>query len=250
MTALSVNLNKIALLRNSRGRDYPNVVEFAMRFLEYGVDGITIHPRPDQRHIKTADVYALGELLSSYDNAELNVEGYPSDAFMQLIATNSIDQVTLVPDAESQLTSDHGWDLHHYQKQLKDIVAQIHDYGSRTAVFINPDAEQMQYLPAIQVDRIELYTESYANAFGSARQEAVWSHYANAVNAALAAGVQINAGHDLDLNNLASFLSIGNILEVSIGHALTVECLELGMEQIIQRYLAICAGFNPSAQHG
>ncbi len=240
MTALSVNLNKIALLRNSRGRNYPNVVEFATRFLERGVNGITIHPRPDQRHIRTADVYDLGVLLSSYAAAELNIEGYPSDGFLQLIAATSPDQVTLVPDALNQLTSDHGWDVRRHQAWLRDIVTRLHDYGCRVALFVDHDAAQMQYLTALQVDRIELYTERYAAAFGSAEQETVLAQYAAAVNAALAVGVQVNAGHDLNLNNLARFLSIGDILEVSIGHSLTVECLELGMAAVIQRYLAIC----------
>ena len=242
MTHLSVNLNKIALLRNARGRDYPNVVDFATRFLDRGVDGITIHPRPDQRHIKPADARDLAILLSAYPHAELNMEGCPNRAFLQLVEETRPDQVTLVPDAEDQLTSDHGWDLHRDRDRIKDVVARVHDCGCRVSVFIDPDPEQIKRMPETQAERIELYTESYAAAFGADNEATVWARYKRAATVAMAAGIQINAGHDLELNNLGRFLSIGNVLEVSIGHALIVECIEHGMDAVIQRYLAICHG--------
>ena len=240
MTALSVNLNKIALLRNSRGRDFPNVVEFAKKFIELGVHGITIHPRPDERHIHRKDAYALGELLSDYKDVEFNIEGYPSDDFLTIIAETKPDQCTLVPDEPGQLTSDHGWNLIAHGDQLIDTLKRINDAGVRTATFLDPNRSQVERAAVIGVDRIELYTEAYATAFASGDYETVLQSYREASDLAQKLGIGVNAGHDLDLQNLPAFLAIGGILEVSIGHVLTVECIEQGMGNVIGRYLDIC----------
>lgn len=242
MTALSVNLNKIALLRNSRGRNYPCVTDFAERFIELGVNGITIHPRPDERHIKRQDAYELAALLADDKDIELNIEGFPNDAFLQLVEEIRPDQCTLVPDAEDQLTSDHGWDFPRQGEMVEKVVAQINDWGVRSAVFLDPDIQQVELAAVSGAQRIELYTEGYANAWGTAGAGNTFAQYREAALRAQALGLGVNAGHDLDLHNLADFLTIPGILEVSIGHALTVECLESGMGDVIRRYLDICHG--------
>lgn len=240
MTALSVNLNKLALLRNSRGRNYPDVCSFAERFIALGVQGITIHPRPDERHIRRSDAYALGELLRTHPHVEFNIEGNPSAAFMQLVSEVRPHQCTLVPDADHQLTSDHGWDCVAQQDLLRGICSQLRDLGIRPAVFLDPDPAQAVQAAAVGADRIELYTEAWAQAWGRADAAAVFERYRQAATAAQQAGLGVNAGHDLDLRNLADFLRIPGILEVSIGHALMVECIEQGMEPVVRQYLAIC----------
>ncbi|MDC0598697.1 pyridoxine 5'-phosphate synthase [Gammaproteobacteria bacterium] len=240
MTDLSVNLNKIALLRNSRGRDYPNIVSYAQRFVDRGVQGITIHPRPDERHIKRQDAYDLAEFLRTNKDVELNIEGYPSDDFLQLIEATKPAQCTLVPDAENQLTSDHGWDLHEHYQFLTEIILRIKDFGVRTAIFLDPVLEQVELAAQSGCDRLELYTESYAEAFGTPDADRVFQQYREAAQKAQELGLGINAGHDLDLSNLAKFLTIPAILEVSIGHALTVECIDQGMNSVVSQYLAIC----------
>lgn len=242
MTALSVNLNKIALLRNSRGRDYPNVVRFAEKFIALGVQGITIHPRPDERHIKYRDAYELGEFLQDFPNVEFNIEGYPNEDFLGIIQDVRPDQCTLVPDGEAQLTSDHGWNFHEQGEFVASINARIKDWGVRVAVFLDPDVSQIAPAAHAGSDRIELYTEAFANAWGTPEQATVLAGYRDTARQAQAAGLGVNAGHDLDLNNLGDFLTIPDILEVSIGHALTVECIEAGMEQIVGKYLALCHG--------
>ncbi|MDR2213704.1 MAG: pyridoxine 5'-phosphate synthase [Pseudomonadales bacterium] len=242
MTALSLNLNKLALLRNSRGRNYPDLLSFAERFIALGVDGLTIHPRPDQRHIRRDDVYALAEFLQNYPHIEYNIEGYPSGDFLSLIREVKPTQCTLVPDAEAQLTSDHGWDCRAQAPLLREVVADIKAHGVRCAVFLDPDPEQAPQAAALGADRIELYTEAYAAAHGTPRQAAVLADYVAAAARARECGLGVNAGHDLSLANLGDFLAIGGILEVSIGHALTVECIELGMNTVIPRYLALCHG--------
>jgi len=242
MTDLSVNLNKIALLRNSRGRDYPNVVDFAQRFIALGVQGITIHPRPDERHIKRQDAYDLAACLKSFPDVELNIEGYPSEDFLRLVEETRPDQCTLVPDAENQLTSDHGWNFHEQLDFVSDVVSQINSWDVRSAVFLDPDLSQVEGAAASGSQRIELYTESYAQAWGSSHQADCLAAYKAVADKARSLGLAVNAGHDLDLANLADFLAIGNVLEVSIGHALTVECLETGMADVIKRYLDICCG--------
>jgi len=240
VTKLSVNVNKIALLRNSRGRDYPNVVDFASKFIALGVHGITIHPRQDQRHITDQDAVDLAQLLSDYPEAELNIEGYPSEHFLRLIEETSPDQCTLVPDDVNQLTSDHGWDFTEHGGFLKEVIQRIGAAGTRTAAFVDPDLTQIELAGKSGVDRIELYTESYAASYWTDDRKGTFALYEQAAAKARQIGLGLNAGHDLDLNNLARFLEIEGILEVSIGHALTVECIEQGMDNVIRRYLEIC----------
>lgn len=240
MTVLSVNLNKIALLRNSRGRDYPDVVDFAQKLIALGVRGITIHPRQDERHITKQDAYDLGHLISGYEDVELNIEGYPSDDFQKLVAGVKPTQCTLVPDSPTQLTSDHGWDLTEHYDQVRDACSRLNSMGIRSAIFLDPDKSQIKMAPGTGTRRIELYTEEYAATYGTKDNGMVFRKYEEAAMQAQNLGLGVNAGHDLDLVNLANFLKIEGILEVSIGHALTVECIENGMQDVISRYLAVC----------
>ncbi len=238
MTKLSVNLNKIALLRNSRGRDFPNVVEFAKKFIALGADGITVHPREDERHITRQDVIDLGELLVDLD-VEFNVEGYPSKVFLELIEKLKPTQATLVPDSPSQLTSDHGWDLSRDGEFVKEICESINSLKVRTAIFLDPDVEQVKLAPQTKTARIELYTEAYASSYGTRRAQKIWEQFNQASLQAQQLGLGVNAGHDLDLLNLDKFLEIERVLEVSIGHALMVECIEQGAESVMEQYLRI-----------
>ena len=240
MTRLSVNLNKIALLRNSRGSDHPNVVAFAGKFIDLGVDGITVHPRQDERHTRRSDVRALEQLCASIAGVEFNVEGYPGEEFLDLVEDVDADQCTLVPDDVNQLTSDHGWDIKKSAELLGPVLDRLRKAGIRSSLFIDPVPDQVQAAADIGADRIELYTEEYARSFKSSLQSSVLQKYQEATKIAVQFGIGVNAGHDLNLANLPSFLDIGNILEVSIGHALTVECIERGMEQVIPAYLHIC----------
>jgi len=241
MTALSVNLNKIALLRNSRGRDYPNVLAYGEKLIGMGVHGLTVHPRQDERHATKQDTRDLSRLTQQHPEVEFNVEGYPSDQFMQLIAETKPDQCTLVPDAPDQLTSDHGWDLTIHFEWVADLARQLNSLGVRSSLFIDPSVEQIQLAAKAGVDRVELYTEAYAHGFSAGDCVEVLAQYAEATRTAQDLGLGVNAGHDLDLSNLSEFLTIPNILEVSIGHALTVESLEFGVAEVIKRYLKICA---------
>lgn len=241
MTRLSVNLNKIALLRNSRGRDFPNVLDFAQKFIHLGVKGITVHPRQDERHITRQDAMDLGAMLERFDGVELNIEGYPSEDFIQLIESVKPDQCTLVPDAPDQLTSDHGWDITAQASTLEPILKRIKAAGVRVAVFLDPDVKQVDAAAQSNVDRIELYTEGYASAFGTENQADTMEQYRLAALRAQELGIGVNAGHDLDLTNLPDFLTIPDILEVSIGHVLTVECIEQGMTFVTRQYLDICS---------
>jgi pyridoxine 5-phosphate synthase len=240
MTALSVNLNKLALLRNSRGRNYPDLLRFAERFIALGVTGITIHPRPDQRHIRRDDVYALADFLHGHPQVEYNIEGFPSRDFLTLIRDVKPTQCTLVPDADNQLTSDHGWDCRAQGDFLHEVISEIKNLGVRCALFLDPDPAQAEAAAALGTDRIELYTEAYAAAHGTPNQQAVLTDYAATTRRAQELGLGVNAGHDLSLDNLGDFLALGGILEVSIGHALTVECIEQGLDVVIPRYLALC----------
>jgi len=239
MTILSVNLNKIALLRNSRGRDFPNVIDFAERVIGLGVTGITVHPRPDERHITRKDVYELSEFLKLKGGVEFNIEGFPSREFLDLVLSVNPSQCTLVPDEPDQLTSDHGWQVKQYEELLKAVLDEIHDAGIRSSLFLDPVPSLVDEVAGVGANRIELYTEEYASSFGSAEQEQVLRSYADTAARASELGIGINAGHDLDLMNLGAFLQIPNILEVSIGHALIVECLEQGVAKVIKQYLAI-----------
>ena len=245
-TKLSVNLNKIALLRNSRGHDYPNVIDFANKALAAGADGITIHPRPDQRHATYNDVKELAGFLESRTNAELNIEGYPTDTFLDIVMKYKPDQVTLVPDAPDQLTSDHGWDLSKYGAFVRDIIERIRSVGIRSSLFLDPVPEQIDIAADIKTDRIELYTADYAAAFGTSLEDDVYNRYESAARHARDNGLGVNAGHDLNLDNLGRFLDIPGILEVSIGHALTVESLDIGFANVIEKYIAIIHAANPN----
>jgi pyridoxine 5-phosphate synthase len=242
-TVLSVNVNKIALLRNSRGRNFPDVLAFVRRLIGLGVRGITVHPRQDERHITRQDVVDITALLQEFPGVEFNIEGYPSPEFLALIERVRPAQCTLVPDAPDQLTSDHGWDIPRNDVLLRTVLTQLRGWGVRSSVFLDPDVAQVRAAAALGKaqgpDRIELYTEAYASAFGTPDADAVLERYRAAAAEATSLGLGLNAGHDLDLQNLGRFLSIPGILEVSIGHALVVECLEQGVETVIRQYHAI-----------
>ena len=239
MTKLSVNLNKIALLRNSRDSDFPNLLDFANLCVNAGVHGLTIHPRPDQRHARYADVYNLVALVAEKNDIELNIEGNPTDKFLQVVLEARPTQCTLVPDDPNQLTSDHGWDINKHGQRLKEIVGQLRDAGIRSSIFIDPDPKQIKLAKGTDTDRIELYTESYARAFGGNNEQTVFEQFYEAARVAQEIEIGVNAGHDLNQENLAKFLTIPDVLEVSIGHALTVESLLSGFEKTIKNYLAI-----------
>jgi pyridoxine 5-phosphate synthase len=240
MTNLSVNLNKIALLRNSRGRDFPNVIEFAKKLIALGVHGITVHPRQDERHITKRDAIELGELLSQNPMVEFNIEGYPSEDFLMLVEKIKPTQCTLVPDSPEQLTSDHGWDLEKDGEFVQGICTRLSAAGIRSAIFLDPNINQVKLAPHTSARRIELYTEEYAATFNTPKHEVVFGRFKAASLEAQRLGLGVNAGHDLDLVNLPKFLTIEGILEVSIGHVLTIECIEHGMQSVIGKYLDIC----------
>tara|TARA_R110000824_G_scaffold288508_2_gene476679 strand:- start:267884 stop:268612 length:729 start_codon:yes stop_codon:yes gene_type:complete len=242
MTVLSVNLNKLALLRNSRGHNYPDLLHYARRFIGLGVHGLTIHPRPDERHIKQQDARDLAALLKDYPEVEFNIEGYPSEAFLQLVEACQPTQCTLVPDTEAQLTSDHGWDFIQHLETLKPLIARLKKSAIRVAVFIDPEPDQIKLAAQSGADRIELYTEEFCRQYGHDDSERVLVQYRNAAILAQSLGLGVNAGHDLNLLNLPAFLNIPDILEVSIGHALTIECIDQGIEKVVAQYLKICQG--------
>lgn len=242
MTALSINVNKVAVLRNSRGGERPDVCWAARTCIDAGADGITVHPRPDCRHIRPDDVYALAEMMT----VEYNLEGNPYSAanpnypgFLQLVREVRPTQVTLVPDSSEQITSDHGWDLAADDGRLAPIIAELQQLGCRVSLFMDPDPAQMQGAAEVGADRVELYTEDYARAHGTARQREVYSRYRAAAEAARDAGLGVNAGHDLNLDNLADFLTIDGILEVSIGHAVIADALIFGLAETVRRYRAL-----------
>jgi pyridoxine 5-phosphate synthase len=238
MTHLSINVNKIALLRNSRGRNYPDVRAFADRCLALGAHGITLHPRPDQRHARYSDVPVLKTLCQQYGR-ELNVEGNPTREFLDVVIKSQADQCTLVPDDPTQLTSDHGWNVHKDAEQLRPAIKELKNAGIRVSLFMDFDSHDIPFARELGADRIELYTEPYAELFGSADCKSMVDRFSQAAATAQRAGLGVNAGHDLSLDNLAEFLKIPKILEVSIGHAFVVECLEHGIESVMQRYLKI-----------
>ncbi|MFN8293127.1 MAG: pyridoxine 5'-phosphate synthase [Chitinophagales bacterium] len=232
-TALSVNVNKIALLRNSRGSNIPDVVQFAIGCEKYGAQGITIHPRPDERHITRKDVSALKEVVTT----EFNIEGYPTEDFVQMVIATQPAQCTLVPDLPGQLTSDHGWDCVQHRQFLQKTIERFKEKGIRVSLFIDPVEEQLAAAKETGTDRIEFYTGPYAHHFYTNKHEAVLP-LAKAAQTCVELGLGINAGHDLNLDNL-QFLkqNIPHLLEVSIGHALVRDCLYLGLENTIQLYL-------------
>lgn len=234
MTRLSVNINKIATLRNARGGNNPDVERVALDCESFGAQGITVHPRPDERHIRHKDVLELKPLL----HTEFNIEGYPSESFMELVTGVHPAQVTLVPDAADQLTSNHGWDTKAQQDFLVNIVARLKAANIRTSIFVDADTEMVKYAAATGADRVELYTEPYASGYEKNREEAI-APFTVAAEAARHEGLGLNAGHDLSLINLKYFHTVIPWLdEVSIGHALICDALYLGLEQSIHRYLA------------
>jgi pyridoxine 5-phosphate synthase len=238
MTKLSVNINKVALLRNARGRNFPNVAAFATRCLVLGAHGITLHPRPDQRHARYSDIAEL-KMVCQAHGAELNIEGYPEPRFLSEVIQAKPAQCTLVPDSPGQLTSDHGWDLRQHASLLRSVCTDLRAAGIRVSVFVDADNPELELSRELGADRIELYTEPYAAAYDTAADSDILESYRDAARRAQRAGLGVNAGHDLSLENLGAFLQIPNILEVSIGHALIVECLELGLPTVIGRYLEI-----------
>ncbi len=239
MTRLSVNINKVALLRNSRNNGIPSVIHAAEQCIAAGAHGITVHPRPDQRHIRTSDVYELAAFLKGFPHVEFNIEGNPYPDFLELVGRVRPAQCTLVPDDPAAFTSDHGWDLRVDAKRLGPIVAEITKSGARVSLFMDAESDQWTTARSIGADRVELYTEPYANAFGKPDFDSVFARYANAAAAAQSAGLGINAGHDLNLANLGAFHRIPGILEVSIGHALIADALDLGISIAVRAYLRI-----------
>ena len=234
MTRLSVNINKIATLRNSRGGDNPNLIQVAKNCERFGAEGITVHPRPDERHIRYQDVYDLAKIITT----EFNIEGNPKeDKFVELVLATKPHQVTLVPDTLNQLTSDHGWDTINEQDYLKNIIAKFKSAGIRVSIFVDPVEEMVRAAATTGTDRIELYTEAYAREFANGNKEKAVAPYVGAAKVATTLGLGINAGHDLDSFNL-NYLSkaIPNMNEVSIGHALICDALYLGLENTIQLY--------------
>lgn len=233
MTRLSVNINKIATLRNSRGGKIPSVKEATIRCQEFGAQGITVHPRPDERHITRHDVYEIKPLVYT----EFNIEGYPGEDFMKMVTEVKPHQVTLVPDSHDQLTSDHGWDTWKHMSFLKEVIARLHENGIRTSIFVDPDVTAIEGAAEIKTDRIELYTEPYASLYSIERNKAI-EPFIEAAKAAQKLGIGVNAGHDLSLENL-NFLykNIPFLDEVSIGHALIADALYLGLETTIRKYL-------------
>jgi len=232
MTKLSVNINKVATLRNARGGDVPNVVQVAIDCERFGADGITVHPRPDERHITRKDVFDLAKVVTT----EFNIEGYPDERFMELIQEVRPAQATLVPDPPHVLTSNAGWDTKTHLKKLQDIIGQLHEWGVRSSIFVDTNIVNIEYAKETGVDRIELYTGPYAENFHTDKENAV-NLYTKAAILANELGLGINAGHDLDTKNLAFFKAkVPGLLEVSIGHALISDALYWGLENTIQLY--------------
>ncbi len=236
-THLSVNVNKVAQLRNTRHLGIPSVVRAATLCLQAGADGITVHPRPDERHIRAHDVHDIAALLKDWPQAEYNIEGNPFHNLMGFIRAVKPHQATFVPDSEGQFTSDHGWDLAADGERLRPLIAECHALGVRVSLFMDATPEAMAAARAVGADRIELYTEPYAAAHGTPRQAAQLARFAAAAVAAQAAGLGLNAGHDLNQTNLADFLrAVPGVEEVSIGHALIADALEAGLPDTVRAY--------------
>ncbi len=247
-TKLSVNINKIATLRNSRGSNHPDLLKVAKDIERFGADGITVHPRPDERHIRYSDVYELKKIVTT----EFNIEGNPKEKkFIDLVLANKPTQVTLVPDTEGQLTSDHGWDTIKNREYLKEIISVFKNEGIRVSIFVDPDVNMIHGAKEVDTDRIELYTEGYAREYGNVNgkqslvndqrttdnPQRIIAPYIEAAKTANELGLGINAGHDLSLQNLKFFaLNIPGLLEVSIGHALICDAIYLGLENAVQLY--------------
>jgi pyridoxine 5-phosphate synthase len=241
-TALSINLNKVALVRNTRHLGIPSVTRAATLCLQAGAQGITVHPRPDERHIRPQDVRDLHELLKAWPGAEFNIEGNPFHNLMDFVRELRPHQATFVPDAEGQFTSDHGWDIAADAKRLAPLIEEAHSLGVRVSLFMDPLPAAMKAVKDVGADRIELYTESYAHAFGRSDQAEVLGRFARSAQAALDAGLGVNAGHDLNRDNLTAFLrDVPGVSEVSIGHAFIADALELGYAAATREYLAAIA---------
>ena len=241
MTALSVNINKFALVRNARGSNMPDIINISEKCLKYGADGITLHPRPDERHAKFSDLAPLQNLVSKYEKKEFNIEGYPSKNFIEKVINVNPDQVTLVPDPPGALTSSFGWDCEKNKSFLTDVIKEFHNNNIRVSLFINPSIKTLENLDIISTDRVELYTYDYAHNYSKNKSEAIKS-YIEVVRFIVNEfpKIEFNAGHDLNLENLDYFLkSINNIKEVSIGHALICDTFEFGLKKTIKKYLEI-----------
>lgn len=238
MTNLSVNLNKVALIRNTRNIGIPSIVKMAKICIDAGAKGITVHPRPDRRHIRPGDVY---DLIDVVQDVEFNIEGNPLEvSFMEIVRRVKPTQCTLVPDTPDTFTSDSGWDLTKDKKRLIPIIEELHGLGSRVSLFMDADPAQISLVADTGAERIELYTEPYATAYRENKDlETTWQQFADAAQKAQELGLGVNAGHDLNLDNLAKFCTIPHILEVSIGHALTAEALEMGFHNTVKAYLKI-----------
>ena len=240
--ALSVNVNKVALVRNTRHLGIPSVLRAAELCLAAGAQGITVHPRPDARHIRTDDVHELAALMQAWPDREYNIEGNPFQNLMDFVRAVRPAQCTFVPDSEDQFTSDHGWDLAKDGERLRPLIAEAQALGVRVSLFMDPLPQAMGAARAVGADRVELYTEPYAAAFGGPRQAEVLQAFAQSAQAAAAAGLGVNAGHDLNRGNLTPFLAAcPAVQEVSIGHALVADALELGYSETVRAYLACIA---------
>lgn len=238
LTALSVNVNKVALVRNTRHLGIPSVVRAAQCCLQAGAQGITVHPRPDQRHIRPHDVQELADLLRDWPGREYNIEGNPTQNLMEHVRATRPQQCTFVPDSEGQFTSDHGWDLRRDAVRVRPLVAQAKDLGVRVSLFMDPDPEAMEMARDVGADRVELYTEPFASAWNTPDRAAVLARYTAAARAAQSVGLGVNAGHDLNRDNLRGFLrDVPGVDEVSIGHALIADALEFGYAATIAQYL-------------
>ena len=242
-TALSVNVNKVALLRNTRHLGIPDVVRAARLCLEAGANGITVHPRPDERHIRSTDVFEIAAMMKDWPDREFNIEGNPFQNLMGFVHDLSarglpLHQCTFVPDSEDQFTSDHGWSFPQDAERLKPLIDHVHDRGARVSLFMDPLPDAMAAAKAVGADRVEFYTESYASAWGSDQKEHALSRFTQSARAAAAISLGVNAGHDLNRDNLTEFLkAVPGVLEVSIGHALVADALELGYTATVKDYL-------------
>ena len=237
-THLYVNLNKVALIRNTRHLRIPSLIRAANQCLEAGASGITLHPRPDERHIRTHDVADIASMMKDWPVKELNIEGNPLQNLMGFIRKYHPHQATFVPDSEGQFTSDHGWSPEQDSTKLRPLISEAKALGVRVSLFMDAEASSMAWAKSVGADRVELYTEPYAAAWGTPQQSAQLARFANAAQAAIDAGLQVNAGHDLNLANLTAFVQqVPGVQEVSIGHALIADALEMGYRETVKAYL-------------
>ena len=238
-THLSVNLNKVALIRNTRHLGIPSLIRAANQCLEAGASGITLHPRPDERHIRAHDVADIAAMMKDWPAKELNIEGNPLQNLMGFVRKYQPNQATFVPDSEGQFTSDHGWSPEHDSTKLRPLIAEAKALGVRVSLFMDAEASSMAWAKSVGADRVELYTEPYAAAWGTPQQSAQLKRFADAAQAAIDAGLQVNAGHDLNLDNLTAFIQqVPGVQEVSIGHALIADALEMGYRETVKAYLS------------